>query len=456
MSAIKQYIDLYNEYSDTINSKSAAILNEWRTQAYSGLSDGAVTLPKRGDENYEITDMNAIFAPDYGVNINRIDMNRESIDRFRCDVPNMDALLYFLYNDTFMASNRTDCNLPEGVILTSLNVAANLYPELVKSYYAGLADISQADVALNTMLVQDGLFLYIPDGVVVERPIQLINILNSASPLMANRRLLVVVGKGAEAKMLVCDHTQNTDVDYLSTQVFEIFVGEDAKFDLYDIEEGSDTTNRVCSIYANQAKGSSLLINAITLTNGVTRNNINVKLSGEYAECKLQGLSISSKQQHIDNCTYISHETPNTRSSELFKYVLDDKAKGAFVGRVYVAEGAVKTEAYQSNKNLCVSNDAKVYTKPQLEIYADDVKCSHGATIGQLDQNALFYMQARGISECEARKLLMQAFMSDVIADVRMKPLRDRLRYLVERRFNGEHKLCTECSVSPSCKKLGK
>lgn len=447
MSAIKQYIDLYNECRDKINSKSAAILNELRESAYALLVGGA-TLPKKGDENYEITDVDALFAPDYGVNINRIEMNSAPIDSFRCDVPNMDASLYFLYNDTFMESKRVTNTLPEGVILTSLNQAAQDYPELVQRYYGKIADINAGEIALNTLLVQDGLFLYIPDGVVMERPIQLINILNSSSPLLANRRVLVVVGERAEAKMLICDHTQNQGVNYLSSQVFEIFVGESATFDLYDIEEGSDTTKRICSIYAEQSKGSDLLINGITLTNGVTRNNINVKIIGEYAECKLHGMSISSKNQQIDNCTYISHDVPNTRSSELFKYILDDSSKGAFVGRVYVAKGADKTEAYQSNKNLCVSNNAKIHTKPQLEIYADDVKCSHGATIGQLDEKALFYMQARGISECEARKLLMQAFMSDVIDEVRMKPLRDRLRYLVERRFNGEPHLCSECTVS--------
>ncbi|MFI3239268.1 MAG: SufD family Fe-S cluster assembly protein, partial [Bacteroidales bacterium] len=363
MSAIKQYIDLFNECKGAINSKSAAILNRLRESAYALLAGDGVTLPKKGDENYEITDIDAMFAPDYGVNINRIDMNSAPIDSFRCDVPNMDASLYFLYNDTFMVSKRSDSNLPNGVILTSLNQAATDYPELVGKYYGKIADMSSGEVALNTLLVQDGLFLYIPDGVVMERPIQLINILNSTSPLLANRRVLVVVGERAEAKMLICDHTQNSGVDYLSSQVFEIFVGEGATFDLYDIEEGSDTTNRVCSIYAEQSKSSNLLINGITLTNGVTRNNINVKISGEYAECKLQGMSISSKNQHIDNCTYISHDVPNTRSSELFKYVLDDNSKGAFVGRVYVAKGAIKTEAYQSNKNLCVSNDAKIHTK---------------------------------------------------------------------------------------------
>jgi Fe-S cluster assembly protein SufD len=153
------------------------------------------------------------------------------------------------------------------------------------------------------------------------------------------------------------------------------------------------------------------------------------------------------KQQRVDNHTFIDHAAPHCMSNELFKYVLNDQSVGAFSGRILVREGSQKTEAYQTNRNICATREAKMYTKPQLEIYADDVKCSHGATVGQLDENALFYMRARGIDEKEARMLLMFAFMSDVIENIRLDALKDRLKVLVEKRFRHELNKCTSCNI---------
>ena len=228
----------------------------------------------------------------------------------------------------------------------------------------------------------------------------------------------------------------------------EVVLGENATLDIYDIEESSSLTGRVSSLWARQATGSNLLVNGITLVNGTTRNDMSVDIVGEHCETHLLGMAICNEHQVIDNHTFIAHNTPRCTSNELFKYVLDDEARGAFTGKILVKKGADKVEAYQSNKNVLASELAKVHTKPQLEIYNDDVRCSHGATVGQLDKNALFYMQARGISLSEARTLLMQAFMSDVIAEVRLESLRDRLRHLVEKRFYGQLALCRDCAAS--------
>ncbi|MEG1915713.1 MAG: Fe-S cluster assembly protein SufD [Muribaculaceae bacterium] len=446
MSSIKQYIDFFTSQRVVIEAKSSTQLNSLRDKALSMLAE--THLQKKGEENYEITDLNEMFAPDYGININRIEMQVNPADAFRCDVPNMTTWLYFMFNDLFHNGRASGISLPDGVVVTSLNEAALKYPALVSKYYGKIASLDNAQTALNTLLVQDGLFIYIPDGVVLERPLQLVNILNSTIPVMANRRILIILGRDAQAKLLVCDHTQNKEMKYLNSQVIELFAGENSVFDLYDIEESSADTHRVSSLYASQEKGSNLLINGITLVNGFTRNNYYISVDGEYSETHLLGMAISNDTQHIDNYTYIAHNVPNCKSNELFKYVLDDNARGAFTGKILVAEGAQKTEAYQSNKNICASKTAKMHTKPQLEIYTDDVKCSHGATIGQLDQNALFYMRTRGISQSEAKTLLMQAFMSDVIDGVRMEALKDRLRHLVEKRFYGNKMLCNECSAS--------
>ena len=192
---------------------------------------------------------------------------------------------------------------------------------------------------------------------------------------------------------------------------------------------------------------ANVLVNGITLTNGLTRNNYYVELDGEYAESSLCGMAILDKEQQVDTYTHITHAVPNGTSDELFKNVLNDRAVGAFSGRILVKEGAEKTVANQTNRNLCATREARMYSKPQLEIYADDVKCSHGMSTGQLDENALFYMRSRGIPFEETRMLLSVAFTADVIEHVRLEALKDRLHKLVEKRFRGELAKCADCRI---------
>lgn len=263
---------------------------------------------------------------------------------------------------------------------------------------------------------------------------------------MANRRILVIMEPRSEAKLLVCDHSID-DVKFLATQVVEIFAGEGAFFDYYDLEESSMSTTRFASVHVKQEAGSNVLVNGITLNNGLTRNNYYIELNGEQAEATLCGMSILDKEQQLDTYSHITHAVPYCTSNELFKNVLDDHAVGAFSGRILVKEDAQKTAAYQTNRNLCATREARMYSKPQLEIYADDVKCSHGMTTGQLDETALFYMQSRGIPRDEARMLLSVAFTADVIDYVRLDALKDRLHKLVEKRFRGELARCAGCRI---------
>lgn len=444
MSSIKQYTDLYKGNTEVICSCSNGVMNALRNEALKSLEERR--LPVKGDENYEITDLEAEFTPDYGVNINRYDFGADTANAFRCDVPNMSTWLYFSFNDTYYSSRTASISLPEGVIIGSFNQIAKQHQELMSKYYGKLAPKSNAAVALNTLLAQDGLFIYIPKNITLEKPLQLVNILNATVPVMVNRRILIVLEENAHAKMLVCDHTQNQEIDFLNTQVIEVFAGKNSSFDLYDLEESGERTHRVSSLWAKQEEGSNLLVNGITLVNGHTRNDYSIEVAGEHCETHLYGMAIAGNKQHIDNHTEIMHNAGHCSSNELFKYILEDKARGAFCGRIKVEPNAPKIEAYQGNRNICMSPEAKMYTKPQLEIYTDDVKCSHGSTIGQLDQDAIFYMQARGISKNEARMLLMQAFMADVIATVRMDSLKDRLRHLVDKRLYGKLALCKQCS----------
>ena len=316
-----------------------------------------------------------------------------------------------------------------------------------RKYYGKLADTAEDGVtAFNTAFVQDGVLFYVPKNVVVEKPIQLVNILRGDVNFMINRRVLVILEEGAQARLLVCDHAMDS-VNFLATQVIEIFAGENAVFDFYELEETHTSTVRISNMYVRQEANSNVLLNGMTLHNGTTRNTTRVTLAGEHAELNLCGMAIADKNQHVDNHTTIDHAVPNCTSNELYKYVLDEQAVGAFAGLVLVRPDAQHTSSQQTNRNLCATRDAHMYTQPQLEIYADDVKCSHGATVGQLDESALFYMRQRGIPVREARLLLMFAFVNEVIDTIRLDALKDRLHLLVEKRFRGELNKCQGCAI---------
>ena len=440
-----QYIELYDECRGMICSHSAEVMNAVRDEAYENFK--SLGFPTKKVERYKYTDIEKLFEPNYGLNINRLDIPVNPYDAFRCDVPNLSTSLYFVVNDAFYKKSEPKALLPEGVIVDSLKNQAERNPELIAKYYAKLAKTDEdAITALNTMLAQDGLLVYVPKNVVVDRAIQVINILRSDVDMMVNRRVLIVVEEGAEAKLLFCDHAAD-DRNFLATQVIEAYVGRNASLDLYCLEETHAKNVRVSNLYIDQQADSRLNHNVITLHNGVTRNRVDLSLSGEGAECVLNGCVIADKEQHVDNNTVIDHKVEHCTSSQLYKYVLDEKAKGAFAGRVLVRHGAQKTSSEMRNQNICATREARMFTQPMLEIYADDVKCSHGSTVGQLNDAAMFYMQQRGISQKEAKLLLEFAFVNEVIDTIRLEPLRDRLHHLVEKRFRGELSKCEGCKL---------
>ena len=444
-----QYIDLYEQARQMIFDHAPEAMNAVRDEAFEDFRKQG--FPSKRVERYKYTDLQKLFAPDYGVNLNRLDIPVDPYQAFRCDVPNLSTSLYFVVNDAFYKVARSQesgvlhgqGHLPEGVIVGSLKER----PDFIGKYYARLAKTSEdAVTALNTMLAQDGLLVYVPKNVRVERAIQVINILRGDVDLMVNRRVLIILEEGAEIKMLFCDHAAD-DRNFLATQVIEAYVGDNASLDLYCLEETHAKNVRVSNVYIDQQRNSRVNHNVITLHNGITRNKLDLTFSGEGAECGCYGCVIADKQQHVDNNTLIIHKAPHCTSNELYKYVLDDKAVGAFAGKVLVEHSAQKTTSQMTNQNLTATKEARMYTQPMLEIYADDVKCAHGSTVGQLNDAALFYMRQRGISLEEAKLLLQNAFINEVIDHMNLEPLRDRLHYLVEKRFRGELNKCAGCRL---------
>ncbi|MDO5664077.1 MAG: Fe-S cluster assembly protein SufD [Bacteroidia bacterium] len=441
----QQYIDLFNEYRSEIDANSAAGLNRHRDVAFEAFNKSGFPTSKL--EDYKHTDISRAFDGNLGLNLRNIPIPVNPYEAFKCDVPNLNTNLYFLINDRFYTNGQQQGPLPKGVFVGSLQEFSEIHPDIFDKHYAKIADYSDNGVvAYNTMFAQDGFVIYVPENVIVETPLQLINILRGSVDLNVNRRILIIAEKNAQIKLLACDHTVD-DVQFVVTQVVEIDADKDAQVDFYELEENSVKVKLLNNVYANQAENSNVTVSTITLHNGFTRNNYRFRLQGEYAEAHIGGLAICDKEQHVDNYAFLEHATPNCHSNELFKYALQESSTGVFCGRILVDKDAQKTLAYQNNKNLVTSEEAKMFSKPQLEIYADDVKCSHGLTTGQLDEEALFYLQARGIPEDEARMLLMVAFTQDVVDLVRIESLQDRLMQLINKRFRGELMRCGNCNV---------
>lgn len=441
----QQYIDLFTEYRRDIDQNSTPGLNKERDAAFDTFRQTG--FPSTAQEDFKHSDISRLFEADFGLNLRNVRIDVDPYDVFRCDVPNLSTQLYFLINDKFHAENKQKTPLPDGVFAGSLQAFSAQYPDVFNRHYAQIADYSgNGTVAFNTMFAQDGFAVYVPKNVDVEKPLQLINILRGRVDMNVNRRVLIIAEENAKVKLLACDHTVD-DVKFLATQVVEIYAGRGAQVDYYELEENSVKVSRVSALFATQEDSSNVVTAGITLHNGYTRNNYRFRLLGRHAEAHVGGLAICDKEQHIDNFAFLDHAVPNCTSNELFKYVLQEKSTGVFCGKILVEKDAQKTQAYQNNRNLCVSEDAHMYSKPQLEIYADDVKCSHGLTTGQLDEDALFYMRARGIEKEEARLLLMVAFTQDVVDMIRIESLRERLQTLVNKRFRGELMRCGNCNV---------
>jgi len=431
-----QLVSLFEKNREILNQGSSPILNRIREVSVKRYAQ--IGIPDFTNEDYKYTRLKPAFEKSYHQELVResglINLNKV----YKNDIPELDAHLVFLVNGWFYSGNMPGSDLPAGVVLGSLEQIANEQPELIQNYInrqAGLSDDPFA--ALNMAFVKDGFFLFVPKGVILEKPVQIINLLSSNDNLRITQRNLIVAEAGSQVKVVVCDQTL-TSVSYLVNSVSEVYVGEDAVVDMYTIQNYNNQSTVINSSFFRQQHNSVLNTGTYSLYGGLIRNNLKVTFSGDHSEANVNGLSISDKKQHIDNFIIIEHASPNCLSNQIYKNILDDESTGAFSGRIHVARDAQQTNAFQRNNNVLLSDKARMQTKPQLIIDADDVKCSHGATVGQIDEDALFFLRARGIGEKDARMMLMNAFAHEVIQKITFETLRDRIDELIEKRLNGE------------------
>lgn len=442
----ESYINIYNKHRELLQTTSATPLDAIRDEAFDVFC--RMGFPTDKQERYKRSNISDVFATEYGMNIRRVEIASTNAP-YKCDVPGLKTHNFYVVNDIFaeaIAKDEIAELAKSGVIAGSLSTVAKEHPEIISKYYGKIAPhASDVMVAFNTAFAQDGFVLFVPKNVQIERPIQLINMMHADFDLLATSRNLIILEENASAKVIICNHSESGH-KFLANRVTEVSLAENSNYSHYELSDSERQTTNISSLYVEQAKSSEAKINNITLRTGYSRNNIRINLSGEHAETTLCGIAIGDEHDHIDNDTYINHKVSHCKSTELFKYVMDDCSYGSFAGRILVEKNAQKTEAYQSNKNICAKATAKMYTKPQLEIYADDVKCSHGATVGQIEDEALFYLRTRGISEKEARMLLLLAFTNDIVEKIDIEALRNRIRVLIEKRFRRETHKCATCN----------
>jgi len=441
----ERYLTLYKENIDKISGMSSPYINSFREPAFERFSE--LGIPTKKNEAYKYTNLNIFFDHDYKSYFIPVPSDFAEAEEFRCDVTDLDAHGIVLLNGFYPTINEKLRQLPSGVWIGSLNEAEIKFPEIIEKHFGKYAK-SETDglVHLNTAMASDGVFVYVPEGVTLTKPVQVVNLVQSDDDMFNQHRNLLIVEKNAEFSIIICDHTLSPK-KFLTNAVTEVFVGENAHFDLIRVQNEHNAACKITHTFIHQEKNSVATSNNMTLHGGLIRNSTYHYLGGEGAECHSYGLYLADKWQHIDNFVNVDHAFPNCTSNQLFKGVLDDMSTGAFNGRILVRPDAQGTFAYQKNNNILLTDDAKMDTKPQLEIFADDVKCSHGATVGQLDDEALFYLQSRGINKREARLMLMFGFAHEVIQNIKVEPLRDRMDNLVMQRLKGELSRCASCMV---------
>lgn len=445
-SIIKKYSDLLKDNKSSIESGSSGLMNSFRLEAIKQFAD--LGIPDKKNEAYKYTNLEPWFNASFKSYFVPQQANFEAARDFRCEVTELDSYDMVLLNGFLPRDNGMIKDLPEGIWVGSLAEASDKFPDVVSKHYAQYARNGKDGlIPLNTALASDGIFIHVKKGVTINKPVQIVNLVQSDGDMFVQHRNLIVVEENAELPLIVCDHALDP-MKFLTNAVTEVYVGENARFDILRVQNEHNNAAKLTHTFIHQEKNSQANSNNITLHGGLVRNSTYHRLNGEGADCNAYGLYLTDRWQHVDNFVSIDHAFPNCTSNQLFKGVLDDYATGAFNGRILVSKDAQKTLAYQRNNSILLTDDARMDSKPQLEIYADDVKCSHGATIGQLDEDAMFYLRSRGINRDEARLMLMFGFAHEVIENIKTEALRNRIDDLVLQRLRGELTRCASCTLN--------
>jgi Fe-S cluster assembly protein SufD len=415
-------LDLYEKQFETMTAGGPEWLIDRRRRGFEAFRDAG--FPSLRNEEWRFTRTKPIqerdFKPAAAYKPNGLS------DRMR-ELTFNDAECHriVIVNGNYAPDLSLVCDLPEGARLSSLAHAIEHAPELVEPHLGALADMEKNPfVALNTAFMHDGVFLYLPDGADIEQPIHFAFITREDG-IVTHPRVLVVTGKNTRATIV--ESWANEAEGYFNNAVVELSCGANSSVTRAKIQRENTSAFHLATLQTHIERDARFSTENISIGGGLVRNDVNAHLGGEGIDCRLDGLYLAGERQHVDNHTFIRHAKPNCHSFELYKGILTDRARGVFNGRIYVDQDAQKTDAKQENNCILLSDDARINTNPQLEIFADDVKCTHGATIGQLDESAIFYLRSRGIDRDQARHILIHAFAAELFDRIGVADVRERL-----------------------------
>lgn len=399
--------------------------SEVQQSAYNQLKD--LEFPTFKDEEWKFTNVKSLIKNDYAVP-SKVDFKAEDAQITLEGAINV----YCVNGHCTKIEGEIDSNALE---IGSFGNAVNENPDLLANLFNKIAYYQEDIFTLtNTALHQDGVYLKVKKGKTVEAPVVIHNIIDTKLPAFTNTRNLFIVEENAEASVVEYSYTKNGQ-QALQNKVEEIYVDTHGRLNYYKIQNDGESSSEINTTQVNLETKSFFAAHTFSFSGEIIRNNLNLRLNGEHIEAHMNGLYLLDEKTHVDNHTIADHRFPNCESHELYKGIMDDKSNGVFNGKIFVRKDAQKTNAFQSNNNILLSDSAKVNTKPQLEIWADDVSCSHGCTTGQLDQDALFYLNARGIGKRRATALLLEAFALEVVDRIKIEELREQVTAIISKRL---------------------
>ncbi|MEW6702229.1 MAG: Fe-S cluster assembly protein SufD [Bacteroidota bacterium] len=423
------YLSNFESFEDKLNGQSKSFLHDIRKEALNKLAE--FDFPTNRNEEWKYTNVSPILKDNFvpAVNAGLPKLSKDEIKKYLFH--NFDYHLVVFLNGIYSEELSEIYELPKDVVVGGLNKTAKESPTLINQHINKLSKIDNAFNALNTAYTFDGLVVIVPDGKFLEKPIQVLYLNTSDQDLILSQpRNLIVAGKNSQVNV-IANYQGYGRKKYFSNVVTEVFVDENGTANLYKVQNENEESYHIEKVQAYQKKGSLFNHYNVTFGGAIVRNDINSILDDENIETHYYGLYLANGKQHVDNHTFVDHAKPNCMSNELYKGILDDNSRGVFNGKIIVRKDAQKTNAYQQNKTILLSKGAVIDAKPQLEIFADDVKCSHGATVGHLDEESEFYIRSRGVPKELAKSMLIRAFANDVIETIKIEPLKEQINHMI-------------------------
>ncbi len=428
-------IERYTLSADKVIERNKnQFLSQLQNESKTKLSE--MKFPTLKTEEWKYTKLKSLLNGEFvhSAELEEVEITSDDVDKVK--FKDFECYLLVFVNGVFKRELSNFEELKNEIIVSTISDATKESKDLIEKHLSKIAVDHTAFDYLNLSNFVDGFLIQVPDNKVLEKPIQIVNITGNKSEIIFSpSRNLIIVGENSEVS-IIQNYVGVKGEKYFNSISSEIFIDQNGVLNIYKVELENEDSYHIDKTDVLQSRGSQFNHFNFTFGGQLIRNDINTELADENIECTLNGLYIGNDNQHIDNNTFINHAKPHCTSNELYKGILDDNSRGVFSGKILVEKNAQLTNAYQNNNTILLSDNATVDTKPQLEIYADDVKCTHGATVGQLDESAMFYILSRGIPRDKARTMLITAFAESVVAGVKIEALRDELNSLIFENLN--------------------